>query len=80
MADQEATDARSVCYARMRDVMKEGITRYYEQFPERWDARAEEALECSTQGLERIFTILDEFDIRFREQQPPSFWRKYFSG
>jgi hypothetical protein len=57
-------DVREECYERMMQAMKDGIAMYYKRFPERWDDRAVEALECSARGLEVMLKILDEYDIR----------------
>ncbi len=56
---------RLECYGRIRDAMKSRIVEYYRLKPERMgDKRSQDAIKESMDGLDLIFNILDEYDIR----------------
>lgn len=60
-----ATDARKRAYEQVVAVAKEGLARYYAEFPERiGDERAADALAWSMRGVKRILRVLDQYDIR----------------
>jgi hypothetical protein len=53
---------------RIREHMKNTLKQYYEQHPERlFDERGNEAVKISLQGLDEIFKILDEYEIRSKK-------------
>lgn len=57
--------ARKRAYEAIVQVAKEGLARYYAEFPERLgDDRAAEALAWSMRGVARIIRVLDQYDIR----------------
>lgn len=59
--------ARKRAYGQIVVIAKEGLARYYAEFPERiGDERATDALAWSMRGIARIIRVLDEFDIRER--------------
>lgn len=58
---------------RLRQAMvqeaKDGLARYYHEFPERiGDERATDALAWSLRGVQRMVRLLDQYDIR---DKPP---------
>lgn len=58
-------DTRRLLYDRIIAVMQEGAEAYYREHPERaGDSRSDDAVRFSHDGLERIFAILNEYDIR----------------
>lgn len=60
-------DARKHVYAEIVRIAKEGLARYYAEFPERiGDERAVDALAWSMRGAGRILKMLDNYDIRER--------------
>lgn len=60
-------DARKRAYEQIVAVVKEGLARYYAEFPDRLgDERAGDALAWSMRGVARIIRVLDEYDIRDR--------------
>lgn len=65
-----ATDARKRAYEEIVRVAKEGLARYYAEFPERiGDERAADALGWSMRGIGRIIRVLDGYDIRDRSSK-----------
>lgn len=59
--------ARKKCYEQVVTVGKEGLARYYAEFPERLaDDRANDALAWSMRGIGRIIRVLDQYEIRER--------------
>jgi hypothetical protein len=68
--DPEA-DRREL-YHRIRGAMQGGVARYYMDHPERLlDVRGAEAMENSLKGLGIILKIIDEYDIRKRDDRVP---------
>ena len=62
---------RQVLYDRIVVEAKDGLARYYQEFPDRLgDQRAEDALAWSLRGIQRILKILDEYDCTAREAPP----------
>ncbi|MBA2720995.1 MAG: hypothetical protein H0U52_17400 [Chloroflexi bacterium] len=62
-----AADARKRAYEEIVKVAKEGLARYYAEFPDRLgDDRAADALAWSMRGVGRIIGVLDRYDIRDR--------------
>lgn len=62
----EKMDARQEAYNRMVNVVKLDFKDYYERFPERSvDQRSKDSEAASISGLEKLFAILDEYDISF---------------
>ena len=62
---------RQLLYDRIVVSVKDGLARYYEEFPDRLgDARAEDALAWSLRGTQRILKILDEYDCISRKAPP----------
>ncbi len=60
-------DARKRAYAQIVTIAKEGLARYYAEFPERLgDERAADALAWSMRGVGRMIRVLDGYDIRDR--------------
>jgi hypothetical protein len=57
--------ARADCYQQIRSHMKSQLRRYYQAHPERQDERGKEAVRISLAGLERIFEILNGFEIGY---------------
>ncbi len=56
---------RLECYEKIRNAVKQRMLSYYRQRPERLgDARSQMAIKESMDGLELIFNILDEYDIK----------------
>ncbi len=65
MSDPGATRKR--VYAELVTIAKEGLARYYLEFPERLaDDRAADALAWSMRGVGRMIRVLDQYDIRER--------------
>lgn len=59
MPDQEE------CYQRIRDALKIIMTAYYRKHPGRLiDDRGAEAIAYSRKGIEEIFAILDDYEIK----------------
>lgn len=59
--------ARQRAYEQIVTLAKEGLARYYQEFPERLgDDRASDALAWSMRGIGRIVRVLDQYDIRDR--------------
>lgn len=55
---------REDCYQRIRRCMTMEIVDYYKQFPERQlDARSIAAIAFSYHGLERILSVLEDYEI-----------------
>lgn len=66
-------DARKRCYEQVVTSAKEGLARYYAEFPERLgDERAADALAWSMRGVTRIIRVLDQYDIRDKPVKPES--------
>lgn len=60
----ETKDAREECYEKIVAAAKEGLSRYYQEFPERiGDSRSAEAIAWSTRGVERVLRILDCYEV-----------------
>ncbi len=60
-------DARKRAYEQIVTIAKEGLARYYAEFPELiGDERAKDALAWSMRGIGRIIRVLDQYDIRDR--------------
>ncbi len=60
-------DARKQAYEQIVAIAKEGLARYYAEFPERLgEERAADALAWSMRGIGRIIRVLDQYDIRDR--------------
>lgn len=59
--------ARKQAYEQIVTLAKEGLARYYAEFPERLgDDRAGDALAWSMRGIGRILRVLDQYEIRER--------------
>lgn len=59
---------RQRCYDEVVAEAKEGMERYYREFPERaQDGRAKDALDWSLRGIGRILRILDRYEITEKE-------------
>ena len=70
-ASSPSASARHECYRRLIQAVKEDLTRYYQEHPERaGDARSADAIETSLQGMEKILAILDEYSIGFSRRKP----------
>lgn len=65
MADKvHEADPRKRAYAEIVTVAKEGLARYYGEYPELLgDKRASEALAWSMRGVARILRLLDKYVI-----------------
>lgn len=51
--------------------MKEGVLAYYRANPERLgDGRSKDAIRESMQGLQAIFDVLDQYEIRAKGEKP----------
>ena len=62
-----AAEARKRLAEDIVRVAKEGLARYYAEFPERiGDERAADALAWSMRGVGRILRLLDNYDVRDR--------------
>ncbi len=60
-------DARKRAYEQIVAVAKEGLARYYAEFPERLgDERAADALAWSMRGVGRMIRVLEQYEIRDR--------------
>ncbi len=58
---------RKRAYAQVVAIAKEGLARYYLEFPDRLtDERAADALAWSMRGVGRIIKVLDQYEIRDR--------------
>lgn len=65
-----ATEARKRAYEEIVRVAKEGLARYYAEFPERLgDERANDALAWSMRGIGRVLRVLDAYEIRDRKAE-----------
>ncbi len=63
------SDARKRLYAQVVAIAKEGLGRYYAEFPDRiGDERAADALAWSMRGVGRLIKVLEQYDIR---DKPP---------
>lgn len=59
--------ARKRAYEQIVTVAKEGLARYYAEFPERLgDERAADALAWSMRGVGRMIRVLEQYEIRDR--------------
>lgn len=59
--------ARQRAYEQIVTIAKEGLARYYQEFPDRLgDDRAADALAWSMRGVARLIRVLDQYDIRDR--------------
>ncbi len=62
--------SRKRCYEQLVAVAREGLARYYAEFPDRLgDERAADALAWSMRGVGRMIRVLDQYDIR---DKPPA--------
>lgn len=60
-----AKGVREKIYEDIVTIAKEGLARYYMEFPERiGDERASDALAWSMRGTSRILRVLDQYDLR----------------
>jgi hypothetical protein len=58
MADREE------CYERIRGCMVQELTDYYRKFPDRQlDKRSIASIASAYQGLERVLSVLEDYDI-----------------
>lgn len=58
---------RNRAYTEIAQAAKEGLARYYAEFPDRLgDERAADALAWSMRGINRILRVLDGYEIRER--------------
>ncbi len=56
---------RERCYAEIKAVAVGGLEAYYVEHPERLhDQRSLDAIKASMQGLRRIYTVLDQYEIK----------------
>lgn len=68
-ATDTGVDARQECYDTIIKAAKEGLARYYQEYPELiGDERSKEAIAWSTRGVERVLRILDGYTISRRER------------
>jgi hypothetical protein len=61
------------CRAKLKEQilqgMKEAFARYYAEFPDRiLDQRSREAEEWSMRGINRIFAVIDQYDLTQRKK------------
>lgn len=57
-------DVRAECYAKIIGLAKEGLARYYSEYPALiGDDRSKEAIAWSTRGVERVLRLLDDYTI-----------------
>ncbi len=71
MARTPATpdETRKELYAAIAAEARDGLDRYYREFPERLDGkRSKDALEWSMRGVGRLLKVLDGYDITKRGQ------------
>jgi len=62
------SDIRLDCYAELNDCMKKRLLAYYERHQELLgDARSQEAIKESVDGLECIFAVLDKYQITAKD-------------
>lgn len=58
---------RRECYDRIKEYMRQTIFEYYNKHKDRFgDERSRDSMEATALGLDEIFTILDDYDIRRR--------------
>lgn len=63
--DQEMPQTRAACYAEISRVMKHGVSDYYRRHPALLgDDRSLEAIGESMVGLNAIYAVLDQYDIK----------------
>ena len=61
---------RADLYARIVAVARDGLARYYSEYPEMAnDERAKESARWSMRGVIRILRLLDEYEIEPRERR-----------
>ena len=61
--------ARRKAYAEITETVKTAFARYLEEFPERaGDARNEDAVQWSLRGVQRIFRVLEKYEITEKAQ------------
>lgn len=67
-ASAVSDDPRAECYDAIIRAAKEGLARYYQEYPHMiGDDRSKEAIAWSTRGIERLLRILDGYEITKRE-------------
>jgi hypothetical protein len=67
-ADRQA--AREQLYEKIIISAREGLARYYMEFPDRiGDVRAKDALEWSLRGVSRLLRIIDEYEVSYRSAE-----------
>ncbi len=65
--------ARERLRAEIVALVKDGLKRYYQEFPERVaDERAADALAWSWRGAKRVLDAIDRYEIRDKRGGPPA--------
>ncbi len=65
--------ARERLRAEIVTLVKDGLRRYYQEFPERvGDDRAADALAWSWRGAKRVLDAIDRYEIRDKRNGTPS--------
>ncbi len=72
MVGEQRGAARRKAYAEITDVVMAALARYLEEFPERaGDERHKDAVAWSPRGVDRVFRVLNKYEITEKPPPPP---------